>query len=68
MKTQSGVLFGKEHYALMAEFEKAFRGNRLDKEEKGFWPKGIFYQDGKINSLFLAFRLGYSLGIAEGRE
>jgi len=52
----------KEHYDLIKEFEKTFKGARLDKEEKSLWSKSIVYQDGQVNKLFIAFRLGYSLG------
>ena len=52
----------KEHYEVISEFEKNFKGERFDKESKDLWPKGIVYQDGYVNKMFLAFRLGVSLG------
>ena len=52
----------KEHYELLAAFEKEFKGRRLDKEDKGDWARGIIYQDGHTNELFLVFRKGYALG------
>ena len=52
----------KEHYDLMAEFEKNFKHLRLDKEEKSLWKDGHIYQDGEVNQLFKVFRLGYSYG------
>lgn len=55
-------LFSKEHYELIVEFEKTFKSERLDKEEKALWTKGVIYQDGNVNKLFLAYRVGYSLG------
>lgn len=54
-------LFDKEHYELIAEFEKVFKG-RFDKEAKERWAKGYIYQNGEINQLFIAFRHGYALG------
>jgi hypothetical protein len=60
------MLGTKEHYDLMAQFERdqAFSHRRLDREDKSFWPKGVIYQDGQTNELFLAYRRGYALGIA----
>jgi len=55
-------LHTKEHYDLIKEFEKTFKGKRFDKETKELQIKGQVYQDGNVNELFLAFRLGYSLG------
>ena len=62
------MLNSKEHYDLIAMFEKdkAFmRSRRLDKEDKTQWPKGRVYQDGATNELFLAYRNGYSYGKAQ---
>ena len=56
------MLQTKEHYDLMESFERAYVGERIDKEPKDLWPKGIIYQDGRVNALFLAYRLGYALG------
>jgi len=61
------MLQTKEHYELMAEFEKEFKGNRMDKEAKQDWPRGIVYEDGMTNNLFLAYRKGYGLGKAVER-
>lgn len=55
-------LLGKEHYELMQMFEKIVTGYRTDKENKELWAKGIIYQDGEYNKLFLAYRKGYSFG------
>jgi len=55
-------LHSKEHYDMMSEFEKTFKRERLDKEEKTLWTKGIIYQDEHVNKLFLAYRVGYALG------
>lgn len=57
----------REHQEMMVEFEKQFRHRRLDREAKEFWPKGIVYQDGQTNELFLAYRSGYALGTAVER-
>lgn len=51
------MLMSKEHYDLMAAFERSHSG-RFDKEDKSLWPRGIVYQDGRMNELFLAFRQG----------
>jgi hypothetical protein len=56
------TLKSQAHYDLMTMFEKLFKGNRLDREEKEWWPKGRIYQDGKVNELFLAFRHGAEYG------
>ena len=62
------TLFSKEYYDLMAAFERDFKGRRLDREDKSFWPKGIIYQDGHVNDLFLAYRMGASYAEAVSRE
>ena len=54
-------LMSQEYYDTMCSFEKAFRGNRLDKEAKELWPKGVVYQDGHVNILFDAYLKGYAL-------
>lgn len=57
----------KEHYDLIAQFEKDklfTRSRRFDKEDKAFWPKGNVYQDGTTNELFLAYRAGCAYGRA----
>lgn len=54
----------KEHYDLMAQFEKEFSHHRLDKEPKDLWSKGNVYQNGQANELFLAYRRGYAYGAA----
>ncbi|MFA5378286.1 MAG: hypothetical protein WC455_21205 [Dehalococcoidia bacterium] len=56
------IIKTKEHYDLIAQFERTFKGERLDKEPKDIWSNGRIYQDGKVNSMFLAYRLGYSYG------
>lgn len=53
------MLNDKEHYDLIAAFERCHSG-RMDKEDKALWPRGIIYQDGHVNELFLAFRRGHS--------
>lgn len=54
-------LTSKEHYELMANFETSFKHHRLDKEPKDLWPRGVVYQDGKVNEIFKAYREGYAL-------
>ena len=56
------MLNTKEHYDLMVVFEREFKWERLDKEDKDMWSKGRIYCDGLVNKMFLAYRLGYSLG------
>ena len=57
------MLTTREHYELIEMFERTFKGcGRLDKEEKALWTKGIVYQDGKVNQIFLAYRHGYAYG------
>lgn len=60
-------IFDQEHYDLMIQFEREHSG-RFDKEAKEFWPKGIVYQDGHINELFLAYRRGYAFCEADMRS
>lgn len=60
-------LFDKEFYDLIEMFEKEYKGNRLDKEDKKYWAKNIFYQDGLVNNLFLAYRKGYTFGKINAR-
>lgn len=56
----------REHYDLMAQFEKdakrQFYGLQFDREPKDMWSKGHLYSHGKTNELFLAYRLGYAMG------
>ncbi len=60
------MLNTKEHHDLMAKFERDFKGERFDKENKELWTKGRIYQNGNVNNLFLAYRMGYAFGkIAE---
>lgn len=54
------MLNTKEHEDLIAAFDKQHKGSRLDKEARELWRKGIVYQDGHLNALFLAFRDGYA--------
>lgn len=56
------MLKTKEHYDLMAQFEKEFRGLRMDKEDKELWPKGRIYASGETDMIFDAYRRGYALG------
>lgn len=61
------MLNDKEHYDLIAAFERCHPG-RMDKEDKALWPRGIIYQDGHVNELFLAFRRGYAYSRADTRS
>ena len=56
------MLHTREHEEIMEMFEKTFKYNRLDKEDKSLWPRGRIYQHGETNELFLAYRHGYALG------
>lgn len=58
------MLKTKEHYELLNQFEREFKGCRLDKEDKAMWPKGYIYQDGQVNEIFQAYQRGYALGKA----
>lgn len=64
----SAAITSKEHYELMAMFERANDSRRLDREDKALWPKGHVYQHDATNDLFLAFRQGYAFGIASARQ
>ncbi len=60
-------IVSKEHYDLIAMFEKEFKGEgRMDKEAKDQWVRGYVYQDGTMNRLFLAYRRGAAYGKAMG--
>lgn len=61
------MLKSQEHYDLMAAFERTHRG-RMDKEPKESWSRGIIYQDGQVNELFLAYRNGYAYSQADARS
>lgn len=52
----------KEHYDLINEFERIHSNLRHDKEGKFLWSKGLVYQSGDVNRLFIAFRNGYAVG------
>lgn len=56
------TLLSKEHYELIAQFDKDFSHCRLDKEEKSLWSIGQIYQNGETNNLFKAYRMGHSYG------
>ena len=62
-----GDLLTQEHYALLAAFEREHRG-RTNKEDKSLWPRGVIYQDGHMNELFLAYRRGHAYAIADMRS
>jgi hypothetical protein len=60
------MLETKEFYDLMNAFEKSKHihgyGRRLEREtDKALWVKQVYYQNGSINELFIAFMNGYSL-------
>ncbi len=65
------MLHTKEHIDLMAQFEKEVKKvarGRLDREAKHDWARGIIYEDGLINQMFLMFRMGYMLGKSVGSD
>lgn len=55
------MLTTREHYDLLEAFERIYRHHRLDREPKELWAKGVVYQNGETNALFLAYRHGYAL-------
>lgn len=57
----------KEHYDLIAQFEKDFPYFRRDKEAKELWKHNV-YQCGETNKMFLAYRKGYSFGKAKNHD
>lgn len=61
------MLKTQEHYDLMDMFEREFKGERMDRENKQLWENGHIYQNGQTNALFLAYRKGYSFGTAVSR-
>lgn len=61
------MLNDKEHYDLMSAFERQY-SVRFDREDKSLWPKGVIYQDMRVNDLFLAFRHGYAYAKADARS
>lgn len=51
----------KEHYELIAAFERDHKHMRLDREKnRDLWLRGNVYEDGKTNEFFLAYRKGYA--------
>ena len=61
------MLMTKEHYELMASFEREHKHRRLSREkDKELWKSGYVYEDGQVNDLFVAYRKGYALGTVSG--
>lgn len=61
------MLMTKEHYDLMASFDREHKHCRLTREkDKALWKRGAVYEDGRVNELFLAYRKGYALGAVSG--
>jgi hypothetical protein len=55
----------KEHYDILAKFEKNFSHLRLTREKnKTLWRKGQIYENGETNALYSAYILGYSFARA----
>jgi hypothetical protein len=53
----------KEHYDLLNMFERSIaKHHRKEREDKSLWKKGVIYQDGNVNNMYLAFISGYSYG------
>lgn len=55
----------KERHDLMNEFEGLFPDERLEAPDTQRKRVPIFYQDGEVDKLFLAFRLGYGVRMNE---
>ncbi len=61
------MLMTKEHYDLMASFEREHKHRGVAREkDKELWKRGAVYEDGHVNDLFLAYRKGYALGTVSG--
>lgn len=58
------MLYTKEHQELMQMFERIYKAERLEREDKSDWASNRIYQDGTVNKLFLAFRQGVAYGKA----
>ena len=59
------TLDSQEHDYMMKEFERncrQFFGGDLKREPRELFRNRIFYCDGMVNKLFLAWKLGYSCG------
>jgi hypothetical protein len=57
------TLGSKEHDEILANFEKNFKGYRMDREKNpDLRKKGILYESGETNALCRAFIMGYSFG------
>jgi hypothetical protein len=57
------LLFSREGYELMAQFERDFKIDFTPfatKEYRSIWPAGNFYCHGPTNEKFLAYRKGYA--------
>ena len=60
----------KEFYEMRDQFEKGLKTipgapsavGRVSREDADNVPKNVFYNNGLINQLFLAYMLGYSNG------
>lgn len=50
----------KEHFELMASFERTFKHQQLQRESKEMWARGAVYAHGVTNELFKAYRMGYA--------
>jgi hypothetical protein len=58
------MLNTQEHTDLVTQFERDCKPGRLDKEPRASWARGIIYQSGEVNALFLVYRHGYAFGKA----
>ena len=56
------MLGTSEHWNLIAQFERDFKGENLEREDRDMWAKSHIYKNGNVNNLFLAYRMGYSYG------
>lgn len=53
----------KEHYDILAMFDKTYSHYNIKKEsDKELWKKGYIYQSGETNDLYVAYMFGYAHG------
>jgi hypothetical protein len=53
----------KEHYDILAMFDKTFANYETTKEiDKDLWKRGYVYCNGKTNDLYKAYLYGYAHG------
>ena len=67
--TNEMSLKSHSHNELMEMFERSMKSlpccpSRMDREPRDYWGAGRIYQDGHVNAMFLAYRLGVTYGVA----